>query len=279
MRTPGKLARHFGIVERMRHALDGLAGLVALAGDQQQVVGAAEGGHAALRWRHGGRRRASIQFRRSAGMPRRISARIAAGSSLRGLSSVTRVRSARRVAISPITGRLARSRSPPQPNTTTSLPLANGRKRAPAPSPAPRACGHSRHRPARRYRWRATSCSRPGAPLRFASAATARAGSPPVATTRPSAASALEAWKPPTSGSSTSWRVPSTSIDEMLAGRRRLVAHQPEFPALGAVGPEANAAPRGRSRPAAAARSLSALTTAVPPAGSRLSNSRALAAK
>ena len=72
--------------------------------------------------------RTSIQFCRPAGMPRTISARIAAGSSLRGLSSVTSVKSARRVAISPITGRLPRSRSPPQPNTTTSLPLANGRK-------------------------------------------------------------------------------------------------------------------------------------------------------
>ena len=48
----------------------------------------------------------------------RISRRIAAGSSLRGLSSVTMTRSARLQATSPICGRLPRSRSPPQPNTT-----------------------------------------------------------------------------------------------------------------------------------------------------------------
>ncbi len=51
-----------------------------------------------------------------------------------------------------------------------------------------------------------------GAPVSVPSATTARAASPPVATTRPSAAKAFEAWKPPTSGSSTSRRVPSTSI-------------------------------------------------------------------
>ena len=44
-------------------------------------------------------------------------AMIASGSSERGLSDVTIVRSARRAAISPISGRLPLSRSPPQPNT------------------------------------------------------------------------------------------------------------------------------------------------------------------
>src|SRR5437588_1603512 len=52
------------------------------------------------------------------GAARRIAARMAAGSSLRGLSSVTITRSASRAAIAPIIGRLPASRSPPQPNTT-----------------------------------------------------------------------------------------------------------------------------------------------------------------
>ena len=54
--------------------------------------------------------------------PSRISAMIASGSSDRGLSDVTITRSARRVAISPISGRLPRSRSPPHPNTTCTRP-------------------------------------------------------------------------------------------------------------------------------------------------------------
>ena len=53
--------------------------------------------------------------------------RIAAGSSVRGLSSVTMTVSASRCAMAPISGRLPRSRSPPQPNTTTSRPDAKGR--------------------------------------------------------------------------------------------------------------------------------------------------------
>src|SRR5262245_33014037 len=54
----------------------------------------------------------------------RIAARMAAGSSLRGLSSVTITRSALATAISPIIGRLPASRSPPQPKTTTRRPVA-----------------------------------------------------------------------------------------------------------------------------------------------------------
>jgi hypothetical protein len=56
-----------------------------------------------------------------------ISAMIASGSSLRGLSLVTIDRSAFEVAAKPIRGRLARSRSPPQPRTTISRPAASGR--------------------------------------------------------------------------------------------------------------------------------------------------------
>ena len=46
---------------------------------------------------------------------------IARGSSLRGLSEVSTTKSLPRPAASPISGRLARSRSPPQPNTVMTL--------------------------------------------------------------------------------------------------------------------------------------------------------------
>ena len=54
------------------------------------------------------------------GQPASTAARIAAGSSLRGLSSVTQARSARRAQAAPISGRLPGSRSPPAPNSTCS---------------------------------------------------------------------------------------------------------------------------------------------------------------
>jgi hypothetical protein len=49
-------------------------------------------------------------------------ATIASGTSERGLSEVTTATSASRPAISPMSGRLARSRSPPQPKTTITRP-------------------------------------------------------------------------------------------------------------------------------------------------------------
>ncbi len=52
---------------------------------------------------------------------------IASGSSERGLSEVTITRSARRLAISPMIGRLPRSRSPPHPNTTCTRPSVSAR--------------------------------------------------------------------------------------------------------------------------------------------------------
>jgi UDP-N-acetylmuramoyl-L-alanyl-D-glutamate--2,6-diaminopimelate ligase len=57
-----------------------------------------------------------------AAAPLRIWSMIDRGSSLRGLSEVRTVTSARRVATSPIIGRFPRSRSPPAPNTTVSCP-------------------------------------------------------------------------------------------------------------------------------------------------------------
>ena len=52
--------------------------------------------------------------------PGRMSAMIAPGASVRGLSLVTTTTSAPRAATSPMSGRLPRSRSPPQPKTQTS---------------------------------------------------------------------------------------------------------------------------------------------------------------
>src|SRR5690606_31484509 len=60
------------------------------------------------------------------GAAARMAARISAGTSERGLSSVTITTSASRVAISPIMGRLPRSRSPPQPKTTITRPVVKG---------------------------------------------------------------------------------------------------------------------------------------------------------
>ena len=52
---------------------------------------------------------------------------IASGSSERGLSEVTIATSASRAAISPISGRLPRSRSPPAPNTAITRGSASSR--------------------------------------------------------------------------------------------------------------------------------------------------------
>ena len=103
---------------------DLLAGLVALAGDQH---GVARPGRP--RWprrspRPGRRSRRPRPAAPPARPARRSSMarRIAAGSSERGLSSVTISRSASRAATSPMSGRLPRSRSPPQPSTMISRP-------------------------------------------------------------------------------------------------------------------------------------------------------------
>ena len=69
------------------------------------------------------RRRGRARPRPRASTPARISSMIAAGSSLRGLSEVTIARSASSAAIRPISGRLPRSRSPPQPKTQITRPV------------------------------------------------------------------------------------------------------------------------------------------------------------
>ena len=63
----------------------------------------------------------------TASAPARIAARIAAGSSVRGLSSVTISNSLRRAAASPIIGRFSTSRSPPQPSTMITRPSVRAR--------------------------------------------------------------------------------------------------------------------------------------------------------
>ena len=73
-------------------------------------------------------------------VPRMMALRIAAGSSERGLSSVTMTRSARRAATSPMSGRFPASRSPPQPNTTMRLPRTKGRSALSALSSASGLC-------------------------------------------------------------------------------------------------------------------------------------------
>ena len=123
------LAQHDAVVEGVHRAGDLLAGLVALAGDHDGVAGAARARRPARSPRGGRRPRAARRARRpgTASAPASTSARIAAGSSLRGLSSVTTSTSASRAAISPMIGRLPGSRSPPAPSTTTSRPVVSGR--------------------------------------------------------------------------------------------------------------------------------------------------------
>ena len=125
-------------------------------------------------------------------------------SSLRGLSSVTMTRSARRVAISPIIGRLPRSRSPPQPNTTTQLPLAQAgaaRQHGLERVGLVRVVDIDRARRRRgRHKLACGPARRSGCQRRHG----ALPASPPVPITRPSAASTFSAWKPPASGSSAS---------------------------------------------------------------------------
>ena len=100
---------------------DLLAGLVALARDQHDVAGPGAVERLADRRAAGRRSRPPRRPRRAA--PASTAARIAAGSSVRGLSSVTTSTSASRAAISPISGRLPGSRSPPAPMTTISRPV------------------------------------------------------------------------------------------------------------------------------------------------------------
>ena len=90
-RSREDLAQHVAVVEGVHGAGDLLAGLVPLAGDEQRVAGPGQrdgGGQGA----RGGRRPRAPRRARSSGTswtPASIAARMAAGSSERGLSSVT----------------------------------------------------------------------------------------------------------------------------------------------------------------------------------------------
>ena len=263
-----QLARHLGVVERMGDALDGLA----------RSRGPCRRSAAGRRPTFSAAMPSSIAARRSVAhlrpvLPARRNAAHDLGADRRRLLAARIVvgdqracrRGAWRSRPSPAAWRGRGRRRSRTPRSACPWRRAAG---SPAPSPAPRACGRNRHRPGRR------SCGAPraaaGPARRSMSPAPrrTRATSPPVATTRPSAASALEAWKPPTSGSSTSCRVPRTSIDEMLAGggrRRRAAAGTP---CLWRRRSRSGCRGARQISASAAARSLSALTTAVPPAGS-----------
>ena len=174
-----------------------LALLVALAGDHQHVA-------AASAWRRrrgsprGGRRSRAGPARR-----RRISARIAAGSSERGLSSVTMATSARPAAMAPICGRLPRSRSPPAPNTTISRPRGVRAQRQQHRLQAVRRVGVVDIGLAA-PRAGADALQAAGRAFDALQRRQHRLGRSPAAMQRPAATSALEAWKAPASGRRTS---------------------------------------------------------------------------
>ena len=155
------------VAERQHPFADDLAGFMALAGDQQHVAALQ------LRDRRRGSPRARSPISIAPGAAGRIAARIAAGSSLRGLSSVTMTRSA--------FSRRDRAHHRPLAGVAVAAaaehhdePARARRAAAPrAPWRARRACGRSRRRSARRC-CSPTSSSRPLAPLSCASAANTR---------------------------------------------------------------------------------------------------------
>ena len=174
---------------------DDLAGLMALAGDQQHIAGAQAGD------RRRGSPRARSPISMAPGAAARIAARIAAGSSLRGLSSVTMTMSARSAATAPMMRALAlvAVAAAAEHHEQRGLRVRAAARRA--PWRAHRACGRSRRRSARRSGVVPTRSSRPARALQVLEQRhTALRRSPPVAMARPAATSALEAWKAPTSG-------------------------------------------------------------------------------
>ena len=117
-----RLLRSLAVVERKGPVGELLALLRALARDEDDVAGGRELDRAPM----AAARSSSTSTGRSA--PATISATIASGSSLRGLSDVTIATSASSAASFPMSGRLPRSRSPPAPTTTmTWFPSASSR--------------------------------------------------------------------------------------------------------------------------------------------------------
>ena len=113
-----RFACHLGSSNGRSRLRDLLPALVPLAGDHDDVARPGQLDRALDR-RARGRARPPARRR----IPARISSMIACGSSLRGLSEVTIATSASSVAIRPISGRLPRSRSPPQPKTQITRPV------------------------------------------------------------------------------------------------------------------------------------------------------------
>ena len=121
---PELLTRDDPVVERARAALRRLAGLVALARDDDDVAGARPR-RARRRWPT---RRSSSTVTEAgpAARPGSTASAIACGSSERGLSEVSTATSAVSATAAPISGRLAGSRSPPHPKTHDHPPAGAG---------------------------------------------------------------------------------------------------------------------------------------------------------
>ena len=116
---PGqRIAQPEAVIERMDDTADLLSGLGALAGNEDGVGHVSEGSRRARSPRRAHPPRGPARSS-SPGCPSSTARRISAGSSVRGLSSVTMTTSARRATTSPIAGRFVRSRSPPAPITTS----------------------------------------------------------------------------------------------------------------------------------------------------------------
>ena len=116
--------RNLGVVEGNGAAGEDLLLLVALAGDENDV--AWFGGWSARRMA-AARSTSTVYSTPVDCRPGSISARIAAGSSERGLSLVATTKSLPSPAAWPILGRLVRSRSPPQPKSViTRAPVCRG---------------------------------------------------------------------------------------------------------------------------------------------------------
>ena len=203
-------------------------------------------------------------------------ARMAAGSSLRGLSSVTMARSARRWAIAPISGRLAAVAVAARAEDHDQPAARRAGAAPPARSPGRRACGRSRHR-----------LRRPGGRSRRAAGGRARlegAPAPPAPPRRLAGGDAqagghqgVDAWKAPTSGS---------RISKFRPRRRRSDADRPGSARAGpdaAPGrPRRPTTPNGRTGRGGgegAEGVAVGVEHAVAARGSKVSNRRSLAAR
>ena len=126
-----------GVVEGKPLPADLLVGLVALPGDDHHVARARRierqaDGHAPVGLDHD-----AAGWRRPPGIPASTSSMMASGSSSRGLSDVRNARSLSCAAAAPISGRLARSRFPPQPKTQSTRPDRRQARASPSTTSSP----------------------------------------------------------------------------------------------------------------------------------------------